>query len=68
MRGESVVTIVPRLIAKLGGGWRDTEIELPRGEWMNHMTGERLRGSRIKLADLMRRFPVALLAREGASR
>jgi (1->4)-alpha-D-glucan 1-alpha-D-glucosylmutase len=67
IRGESVTTIVPRLMAKLGGDWRDTEIELPRGEWTNHMTGERLRGSRIRLAELMRRFPVALLAREGAS-
>lgn len=67
MRGDSVVTIVPRLVAQLGDDWRDTEIDLPRGEWTNHLTGERLRGSRIRLAELMRRFPVALLAREGAS-
>ena len=40
IRGESVVTIVPRLVAKLGGDWRDTEVELPRGEWTNHMTGD----------------------------
>jgi (1->4)-alpha-D-glucan 1-alpha-D-glucosylmutase len=65
IRGESVVTIVPRLVAKLGGDWRDTEVELPRGEWINHMTGARLRGGRMKLAELMQRFPVALLAREG---
>src|SRR5260370_21278381 len=67
IRGESVVTIAPRLVAKLGGDWRDTEVELPRGEWINHLTGERLRGDRIRLADVMRRFPVALLAREGNS-
>jgi len=65
IRGESVVTIVPRLVAKLGGDWRDTEVELPRGEWINHMTGARLRGGHVKLAELTRRFPVALLAREG---
>jgi (1->4)-alpha-D-glucan 1-alpha-D-glucosylmutase len=59
------VTIVPRLVAKLGGDWRDTEIEIPRGEWTNLMTGERLRARRIKPGELMRRFPVALLAREG---
>ncbi len=64
-RGESVVTIVPRLVVKLAGDWRDTEIELPRGKWMNHMTGERLRSGQIRLAELTRRFPVALLAREG---
>jgi (1->4)-alpha-D-glucan 1-alpha-D-glucosylmutase len=65
IRGESVATIVPRLVAKLGDDWSDTEIELPRGQWANHLTGERLRGGRIKLAELMHRFPVALLAREG---
>jgi (1->4)-alpha-D-glucan 1-alpha-D-glucosylmutase len=65
IRGESVVTIVPRLVAKLGGDWRDTEVELPRGEWINHMTGARLRGGHTRLAELMQRFPVALLAREG---
>jgi (1->4)-alpha-D-glucan 1-alpha-D-glucosylmutase len=68
MRGESVVTVVPRLVAKLGGDWRDTEVELPGGEWTNQLTGERLRGNRVRLADLMRRFPVALLARAGTSR
>ncbi|HYR78650.1 MAG TPA: malto-oligosyltrehalose synthase, partial [Candidatus Dormibacteraeota bacterium] len=67
IRGESVVTIVPRLAAKLGGDWRDTEVELPRGEWINHLSGERVRGTHVRLADLMRRFPVALLSREGAS-
>jgi (1->4)-alpha-D-glucan 1-alpha-D-glucosylmutase len=65
IRGESVVTIVPRLVAKLGGDWRDTEVELPRDEWTNHMTVVRLGGGRTKLAELMQRFPVALLAREG---
>ena len=63
-RGDSVVTVVPRLVAKLGDDWRDTEVELPRGEWTNHLTGERLRGGHMKLVELMRRFPVALLARE----
>jgi (1->4)-alpha-D-glucan 1-alpha-D-glucosylmutase len=66
MRAGAVVTIVPRLVTRLGGDWRDTEVELPRGEWTNHLTGEHLRTSRVRLADLMRRFPVALLAREEA--
>ncbi len=67
MRADSVVTIVPRLVAKLGGDWRDTEVELPTGDWTNHLTGEALRGGRSRLADLLRRFPVALLARERMS-
>ena len=33
MSGESVITIVPRLVAKLGGDWRDTEVDLPNGAW-----------------------------------
>jgi (1->4)-alpha-D-glucan 1-alpha-D-glucosylmutase len=64
MRGESVITIVPRLVAKLAGDWRDTEVELPNGEWTNHLTGDRVRPNPARLADLMRRFPVALLIRE----
>ena len=66
MRGESVITIAPRLAAKLAGDWRDTEVELPSADWTNHLTGERMRGGPVRLADLMRRFPVALLAREEA--
>jgi (1->4)-alpha-D-glucan 1-alpha-D-glucosylmutase len=65
-RGASVATVVPRLVAKLNGDWRDMQIELPRGEWMNHLTGERPRGGHIRLAELMRRFPVALLSRGGS--
>jgi (1->4)-alpha-D-glucan 1-alpha-D-glucosylmutase len=67
IRGESVVTVVPRLAAKIGGDWRDAEVELPSGEWTNHLTSERVRNSRARLADLMHRFPVALLSREGTS-
>ena len=52
MRGDSVITIVPRLVAKLGNDWRDTEVELPSGDWTNHLTGERLHGGPARLADL----------------
>src|SRR5260221_161148 len=64
IRGESVVTILPRLVAKLGGDWQDPEVEMPRGAWANHLTGERLRGGHRKLAELTRRFPVAMPAWE----
>ena len=67
MRGDSVIAIAPRLVTKLAGNWRDTEVDLPSGNWTNHLTGERLHGGPIRLADLMRRFPVALLARDGKS-
>ncbi|MGD0118188.1 MAG: malto-oligosyltrehalose synthase, partial [Candidatus Binatus sp.] len=67
MRGDSVIAIAPRLVTKLAGNWRDTEVDLPSGNWTNHLTGERLHGGPMRLADLMRRFPVALLARDGKS-
>ena len=67
MRGDSVIAIAPRLVTKLASDWRDTEVELPRGDWTNHLTGERLRGGPTRLANLMRRFPVALLARDRIS-
>ena len=65
MRGDSVVADRAAFMTKLAGDWRDTEVDLPSGNWTNHLTGERLHGGPMGLADLMRRFPVALLAREG---
>jgi (1->4)-alpha-D-glucan 1-alpha-D-glucosylmutase len=67
MRSEAVIAIVPRLVAKLAGDWRDTEVELPIGEWTNHLTGELLQGGHVRLAEVLRRFPVGLLARERIS-
>lgn len=62
-RGGTLVTIVPRLTQRLNGGWGDTAISLPAGQWRNVFTGE-LHGGRDRLAHLFARFPVALLARE----
>ncbi|GAC1418838.1 MAG: hypothetical protein NVSMB62_10980 [Acidobacteriaceae bacterium] len=64
LRGESVATVVPRLPLTLAGRWEDTAVELPAGRWTNHFTGELVRGGRVLLADLLRRFPVALLVRD----
>ena len=62
-RGGNLVTIVPRLMQMLHGGWGDTVIALPDGAWRNVFTGE-LHSGRDRLAHLFARFPVALLARE----
>jgi (1->4)-alpha-D-glucan 1-alpha-D-glucosylmutase len=62
-RGGNLVTIVPRLAQMLNGGWGDTAITLPDGQWRNVFTGER-HGGRDRLAHLFARFPVALLARD----
>jgi (1->4)-alpha-D-glucan 1-alpha-D-glucosylmutase len=64
-RGGEVVTVVPRLVLGLGGDWAETSLALPAGGWHNELTGEDLAGGEQPLAELLRRFPVALLARRG---
>jgi (1->4)-alpha-D-glucan 1-alpha-D-glucosylmutase len=62
-RGDDVVTVAPRLVLGLGGEWDDTTLPLPAGTWRNVLTGDAVDGGEIRLAELLRRFPVALLAR-----
>lgn len=64
-RGNRVVTVAPRLVMGLGGAWGDTAVELPEGTWRSEWTGESVRGGRAAIGDLLNRFPVALLWREG---
>ena len=63
-RGGEVLTVAPRLILGLAGDWSDTTLNLPPGEWRHELTGETIRGSACRLADLLRTFPVALLVRK----
>src|SRR5438046_258585 len=37
-RRESLLVVVPRLVAALGGDWADTELDLPDGSWTNIFT------------------------------
>ena len=62
-RAGAVVTIVPRLLLGLGGHWGATAVDLPVGEWADAFTGARVSGGRAALSELLRDFPVALLAR-----
>jgi (1->4)-alpha-D-glucan 1-alpha-D-glucosylmutase len=64
LRAGSVIAIAPRLVVKLGGDWGDTTIDLPEGDWLNHLTGDRWTRGAANVAELLRRFPVALLSRE----
>jgi (1->4)-alpha-D-glucan 1-alpha-D-glucosylmutase len=63
-RGDGVAVVVPRWIARLGGRWLDTTVELPAGRWRNWLTGDAVAGGSVGMADALRRFPVALFARE----
>jgi (1->4)-alpha-D-glucan 1-alpha-D-glucosylmutase len=65
LRGEDVVTVVPRLIMKLDGAWRDTIVVLPKGRWKNRLTGVSVEGGVVTMKVLLKDFPVALLVREG---
>ena len=62
-RGGEVVTVVPRLLLRLGGQWRDTRVPLPEGTWRNELTDEDVPGGAVPAARLFARFPVALLSR-----
>jgi (1->4)-alpha-D-glucan 1-alpha-D-glucosylmutase len=67
-RGGRVVTVVPRLVLGLrqAGGWKDTAVVLPPGEWTDVLTGRRhgapdAPSSSAYVLKLLRDFPVALL-------
>src|SRR5262249_37588314 len=62
LRGRRSVTVVPRLVLRLGGAWGDTVLPLPPARWRNELTGEHVDGGDLSLASLLARFPVALLA------
>lgn len=61
-RGQSAITIVPRLPLGVAGDWQDTSLVLPGGKWRNVLTDEMMAEGRQPVADLLRHFPVALLA------
>ena len=62
-RGDAIVSVAPRLM--FGKDWGDTVLNLPSGYWHNCLTGERLRGGSARVSQLLQRFPVALLTKEG---
>jgi (1->4)-alpha-D-glucan 1-alpha-D-glucosylmutase len=66
-----VVALAPRLVLGLeaAGGWRDTTVALPDGDWLDVLTGRKVTGGGpARLADLLGACPVALLARQGGGR
>ena len=65
LRGEDVVTVVPRLTLKLSAAWKDTIVVLPKGEWRDRLTGGSFKGGVNSMKLLLKDFPVALLVREG---
>ncbi|HEY3628820.1 MAG TPA: malto-oligosyltrehalose synthase [Terracidiphilus sp.] len=64
LRGAYVATVVPRWPQKTGDNWSATSIELPTGRWRNTFTGDVVTGGRVRVQQILRRFPVALLTKE----
>lgn len=64
-RGDSVAVLAPRWNVKLSGGFGSTTVQLPQGAWSNVFTGEKVKGGSTRAQQLFRRFPVALLVRDG---
>ena len=62
VRADSVVTIAPRLVLRLGGEWGDTSIELPPGRWDDVLGDSGPLSGTLRVADVLA-FPVALLAK-----
>ena len=63
LRGDKVMAVAQRW--SQGAEWDGTTIVVPDGEWVNRLTEKKVVGGRVGLEELLREFPVALLAREG---
>jgi len=61
-RGRNVAVVAPVLPLGLLEGWQDTQFHPGEGSWLNLLDGATHVGS-VLLAELLARFPVALLKR-----
>jgi (1->4)-alpha-D-glucan 1-alpha-D-glucosylmutase len=62
-RNNGLVVVVPRLVPDVAEGWAGTTVDLPTDPWVDVLTGAPVDGGRAEVADLLRRFPVAVLGR-----
>lgn len=58
-----VATRIGETLERLGG-WRDSTVQLPAGNWRDAFTGATYAGGSAKLDNLLETLPVALLVRE----
>jgi (1->4)-alpha-D-glucan 1-alpha-D-glucosylmutase len=64
-RGDAVITVATRLPAALHrlGGWGDSTLVLPSGQWKNVLTGREVGSGAARIHELLEDLPVALLVR-----
>ncbi len=60
---HEVVVVATRLPVGLStrGGWRETTVALPEGSWTDAFTGATASSGSVRLAEVLARYPVALL-------
>lgn len=65
-RSADLVVLATRLPVGLDerGGWGETVLRLDGATWTDALTGDRVDGDEARLADVLDRFPVALLVRD----
>jgi (1->4)-alpha-D-glucan 1-alpha-D-glucosylmutase len=63
-RGGEAVVVAPRLVQRLATGWGATRLRLPPGRWRDELGGQVHDGGLLAVAELLSRFPVALLLPE----
>ncbi len=66
-RGGAVISVVPRLLVGLGGGWGDTTLPVPAGRWTRPLGGppiEVREGDAARLPSLLEPFPVCVLVKD----
>jgi len=63
IRGGACITLAPRLVIGLAGGWSDTTLQLPVGHWRDQLSGRELEGGEVAVGEVLESFPVALLTR-----
>jgi (1->4)-alpha-D-glucan 1-alpha-D-glucosylmutase len=61
--GGEVITIVPRLLLRLGGGPLQARVSLPPGRYRDALTSAQVAGPELAVGPLLAAFPVAVLSR-----
>jgi (1->4)-alpha-D-glucan 1-alpha-D-glucosylmutase len=63
-RGVNVVVLLPLLVKQLNSDWGNTSIAIPEGKWHDVFSQSHINGGTLKLDNLLKTFPVALLVKE----
>jgi (1->4)-alpha-D-glucan 1-alpha-D-glucosylmutase len=53
LRGDRVLTVVPRLPLTLAAAWDGTTVEVPAGHWRNRFTGNIVEGGTVEVEALL---------------